>query len=110
MRHEVGVGENQRSSCRLTVNSFRSYFIFHHRTYANRGQLRRIGKDARFLDDFRDFLLDHLRSFGRIRIVPMMRVVRAAMRACGSELEQVVEQAGRLRGCAVDAPKRFQRW
>ena len=108
VRHEVGVGENQLDLLARFDREFVQVVLhlFHHRTDANRGQFRRIGKDARFLDDFRDFLLDHLRSFGRIRIVPMM-LNREGGHACVwfGRLEQVVEQGGRFGGCAVDVPK-----
>ena len=112
VRHEVGVGENQLDLLARFDREFVQVVLhfFHHRTDANRGQLRRIGKDARFLDDFRDFLLDHLRSFGRIRIVPMM-LNREGGHACVwfGRLEQVVEQAAVSAVVLLMHPKRFQK-
>ena len=112
VRHEVGVGENQLDLLTRFDREFVQVVLhfFHHRTDANRGQLRRIGKDARFLDDFRDFLLDHLRSFGRIRIVPMM-LNREGGHPCVwfGRLEQVVEQAAVSAVVLLMYPKRFQK-
>ena len=111
MRHEVGVGEDQLDLLARFDGEFTQVVLhlFHDRTDAHRGQLRGIRQDTRLLSDFCGFLLYHLRSLGRIRIVPVMLNGQGGHAGVGfGRLEQIVEQAAVSAVVLLVYPERFK--